>query len=77
MKAESLDDYAVKSEAPGPAPVENPHTEYYGSAKARELFRGFPLLEEWTTHRDLLRAGIVLKEQVNSDNGRRYGNQRD
>lgn len=46
-------DYINKSESSPPVPVNNPWTEYYDTAKARELFKGCTLLDQWTTYREM------------------------
>ena len=50
--ARSIDEYAMKSESPAPVPTINPYTEYYDVKKAQELFEGFMLIDQWTTHNE-------------------------
>ena len=46
--ARNIKEYAILSE--GFAPIQNPYSDFYDLAKAKELFGGFELLETFTTH---------------------------
>ena len=51
--AATLDEYAVKSEAPAPIEVTNPYSDFYDVPKAVSLFEGFDLLDHWAGYKEL------------------------
>jgi hypothetical protein len=51
--AATLDEYAVKSEAPAPIEVANPYSDFYDVPKAVSLFEGFDLLDQWAGYKEL------------------------